>query len=251
MGREAEMKVAEIYESIQGEGPHVGQPTTFVRFGGCNLRCPGWGSGLLPDGTEVLGCDTIFAVYPEWRHTWESKDVADIVGPIDTENVTLTGGEPFIQRSKELEDLHSLLFEEGHTIDIFTNGSQVFPEWVSFDMVTLIVDYKLPGSGEYGAFNEDNIKMLGNGPQHLALGLVRPEKHAMKFVCKDEHDFMVAIEDIDTYKFTEFMQIFFGVVWDVEFTAADLAPLIMEHAPYAKLNIQTHNLIWPVHERRR
>ena len=247
------MKVVEIYESLQGEGPHVGQATTFVRFGGCNLRCPGWGSGLLPDGSEVLGCDTIFAVYPEWRHTWKKMDVVDIVGPINTTNVTLTGGEPFIQRMSEMDDLFDLLFEEGHTVDIFTNGSRKFPEWVKMDAVTLIVDYKLPGSGEYGAFDGTNVQMLGPYPTatHLALEHERPEKHAIKFVCKDVNDFNTAMEDIQTYKFDEFMQIYFGVVWDVEFTAADLAPLILEHAPFAKLNIQTHNIIWPALERQR
>ncbi len=234
-----EMKVVEVYESIQGEGPHVGQPTTFVRFGGCNLRCPGWGQGELPDGTEVLGCDTIFAVYPEWRHTWKKMDVVDIAGPINTTNVTLTGGEPFIQRTSELEDLHSLLFEEGHTIDIFTNGSRPFPEWVTRKGVTLIVDYKLPGSGEYGAYRQLNTARLNL------------HKDAIKFVCKDTHDFMVALEDIELHRFDLYAQVYFGVVWDVEFTAADLAPLILEHAPYAKLNIQTHNIIWPALERRR
>ncbi len=245
------MKVVEIYESIQGEGPHVGQPTTFIRFGGCNLRCPGWGQGELPDGSIVPGCDTIFAVYPEWRHTWKKMDVVDIVGPINTTNVTLTGGEPFIQRSSELEDLHSLLFEEGHTIDIFTNGTREFPQWVTYDMVTLIVDYKLPGSGEYGSFNEKNIGMLSSRTWQDVFGKSRPENHAMKFVCKDEHDFMIAMDTIAMHNFDSYLQVYFGVVWDVEFTAADLAPLIMEHAPYAKLNIQTHNLIWPALERRR
>ncbi len=233
------MKVAEIYESIQGEGPHVGQPTTFVRFGGCNLRCPGWGQGELPDGSIVSGCDTIFAVYPEYRHTWESMSPGDIHNEIGTENVTFTGGEPFIQRSKDLGALAWRLEDQNHTIDIFTNGSQLFPEWVQGDGVTLIVDYKLPGSGEYGAYNHHNSNLL-----------IR-HKDAIKFVCKDEADFLVAIKDITMYDFSKRAQIYFGVVWDVEFTAADLAPLILEHAPFAKLNIQTHNLIWPALERRR
>jgi len=177
--------------------------------------------------------------------------VVDIVGPINTENVTLTGGEPFIQRISEMDDLFDLLFEEGHTVDIFTNGSRKFPEWVKMDAVTLIVDYKLPGSGEYGAYNEFNTPMLGPSLAHLALDRERIQKHAVKFVCKDEHDFMVALEDIELHRFDQYAQIYFGVVWDVEFTAADLAPLILEHAPFAKLNIQVHNLIWPALERRR
>ena len=35
-----EANLVEIFSSFQGEGPHVGQSTLFVRFGGCDLRCP-------------------------------------------------------------------------------------------------------------------------------------------------------------------------------------------------------------------
>ena len=31
--------LVEIFSSVQGEGPHVGETTLFVRFGGCDLRC--------------------------------------------------------------------------------------------------------------------------------------------------------------------------------------------------------------------
>ena len=31
--------LVEIFSSVQGEGPHVGQSTLFVRFGECDLRC--------------------------------------------------------------------------------------------------------------------------------------------------------------------------------------------------------------------
>lgn len=36
-GRAADL--VEIFSSIQGEGPHVGAATLFVRFAGCDLRC--------------------------------------------------------------------------------------------------------------------------------------------------------------------------------------------------------------------
>ena len=31
--------LVEVFSSVQGEGPHVGEPTLFVRFGECDLRC--------------------------------------------------------------------------------------------------------------------------------------------------------------------------------------------------------------------
>ena len=120
------MKLCEIYESIQGEGPNTGEPTTFVRFGGCNLRCPGWGEGVLPDGTVVPGCDTVFAVYPEWRSTWLKKapqEVADQVSDYP-QRVCITGGEPLIQAPKQMEELITILRGRHHTIDLFTNGSK-------------------------------------------------------------------------------------------------------------------------------
>jgi organic radical activating enzyme len=33
------VNLVEIFSSVQGEGPHVGQSTLFIRFGECDLRC--------------------------------------------------------------------------------------------------------------------------------------------------------------------------------------------------------------------
>lgn len=34
-----ELRVSEIFESVQGEGASAGLPAIFVRLAGCNLRC--------------------------------------------------------------------------------------------------------------------------------------------------------------------------------------------------------------------
>jgi 7-carboxy-7-deazaguanine synthase len=235
------MKVVEVYTSIQGEGPHAGEPTTFIRFGGCNLRCAGWGSGELPDGTTVGGCDTIFAVYPEWRTTWGTEGVDSILRqvPHRPRRICITGGEPLIQPTQGMEALVRDLFTRGHTIDLFTNGTKALPLWTDDSRVTVVMDYKLPGSGEYGKFLHSNVDRIV--PNHLYL----------KFVCKDLSDFEMAVLDIEGMELNKKAKILFGIVWDGDLTNQELSALILKRAPYADLNVQMHNHIWPPNERGR
>jgi 7-carboxy-7-deazaguanine synthase len=238
------MKLSEVYSSVQGEGPNVGEPTTFVRFGGCNLRCPGWGEGELPDGRIVQGCDTVFAVYPEWRSSWNSITVNDLLDEIPTspQRVCITGGEPLIQRQAEINQLAEMLIGRGQTIDLFTNGSRLLKnhEWSYHPSVTVVMDYKLPSSGEYGSFESVNWYSL------------RP-KDAIKFVVADENDVdtaLVVLEQFGGIK-VDRPQVYFGVVWDKDITEGELVDIIGTYYPEGKLNIQTHKYLWDPEERRR
>ena len=228
------MRLCEVYESLQGEGPNTGEPTTFVRFGGCNLRCPGWGEGELPDGTIVPGCDTVFAVYPEWGSTWDKNTPAEVAALVNDfpQRVCITGGEPLIQAPKRMQEFVSLLRLSGHTIDLFTNGSKELPVWAKMPYTTVIMDYKLPGSGEYGSFDDDNWQGLNS-------------KDAIKFVCKDDLDFGTAMNVIEEHLAPYYggPQVYFGVVWGVD--PSWLAGRLAEYPKLkAMMNLQTHKYVF-------
>ena len=57
-------KINELFYSLQGEGYHTGTPALFIRFSGCNLKCPfcdtqheegRWIDDALIDGLHRLG----------------------------------------------------------------------------------------------------------------------------------------------------------------------------------------------------
>lgn len=231
------MNLSEVYTSVQGEGPNTGKPTTFVRFGGCNLRCQGWGEGTLPDGTVVRGCDTVFAVYPEWKGTWNSIESEELLSrvPDSPRRVCITGGEPLIQRSKELAIFVESLLDRGYEIDLFTNGSRPLSRhpWVQNSEVTVTMDWKLPGSEEGTTFDPTNLAWVG-------------EKDAIKFVCKNVFDFDSALGHIKWAEESQYglqAQVWFGPVWG-EMDPAQLAELVESNYPEGRLNIQTHKYIW-------
>lgn len=229
------MRLSEIYLSVQGEGPNVGVPTVFVRFGGCNLRCPGW------------PCDTPYAIDPAtYRHEWETMDVDDVVsmikqmaGWLDCYNVCLTGGEPFLQKKEELEELAKALWQipEVETVECFSNGTLVYPSWTS-DYINFIMDWKLPGSGE----DPENKTRLRN-LEHLNLG------DSVKFVCKDRDDFNYAHR-----LWTQYLQhrgeieVYYGVVWDA-MENSDLIELVLANGLPWRLNVQVHNYVFDRNKR--
>lgn len=112
-------KVNEIFYTLQGEGAHSGIPAVFVRFSGCNLRCP-W-------------CDTEFAGYSEMTAEEIVKEVENLYDvPNERHKMcVLTGGEPSLQTDEELV---KALHEAGFYICIETNGTRPLSkgiDWVT------------------------------------------------------------------------------------------------------------------------
>ncbi|WP_455757049.1 7-carboxy-7-deazaguanine synthase QueE [Sulfurimonas sp.] len=125
--------LVEHFYSIQGEGKYTGRPSLFIRLGGCNMKCEGFAcTETAPDGVEVLGCDTVYAVNKEhFSQNWvpinkatELLSILDLYELPDAVDVVLTGGEPLIYANdfifiEFLNELHN----NGHRICFETNGS--------------------------------------------------------------------------------------------------------------------------------
>lgn len=89
----------------------MGRPCVFVRFAGCNLRCP-W-------------CDT--DIRP--RFTLELDDLVAEVRGFRAKSVVLTGGEPTI--AKGMPELVAALKRDGYWIAVETNGTND-ADWLAF-----------------------------------------------------------------------------------------------------------------------
>ncbi len=117
--REPSVRIAEIFDSIQGEGLYTGERSLFVRTTGCNLRC--W------------FCDTPYTSWhPEgFLVPWE--DVVKNVGSFGVTHVVLTGGEPLLQ--PQIVPLSKALRKEGHIVTVETAGTVYRP--VAADLMSL------------------------------------------------------------------------------------------------------------------
>lgn len=103
--------LVEIFESLQGEGRNTGRPCVFVRFAGCNLKCP-W-------------CDTNVSR----RFSLSLADLVSEVKSFKARSVVLTGGEPSL--AEGMPELVAGLKKEGFWIAVETNGTSS-PDWFQF-----------------------------------------------------------------------------------------------------------------------
>lgn len=167
------LRIAEIFgPTIQGEGALIGEPTVFVRAGGCDYRCS-W-------------CDSLHAVESHYRHSWAPMSAEEIwrkVRQLSGEQpltVSLSGGNPAIQ---DFGPLISMGRAAGYRFACETQGS-VARRWFS-DLDTLVLSPKPPSSGEspdWDAFN--SCRTAG----------ARARQQVMKIVVFDDVDYQWARE---------------------------------------------------------
>jgi len=123
------MIINDIFNSIDGEVNQWGQGrlSTFVRFAGCNLRCP--------------YCDTLQARdVRDGTYMAVNEVIADIEW-LGCRKVTITGGEPLVQRQAVIDLVASLKRKKAsYLISVETNGSLLIIPHLD---VNWVVDYKL------------------------------------------------------------------------------------------------------------
>lgn len=151
--------VDEIYGPvIQGEGPVIGMPTVFVRFGGCDYRCS-W-------------CDSLHAVLPENKARWERLTALEVMDRIERlagpgAVVTLSGGNPALQ---DLDYLIREGRERGYRFAIETQGSRPQPWFCLLEHVVL--SPKPPSSGVRTDWAALEASIVSSEPAAVSLKVV-------------------------------------------------------------------------------
>lgn len=112
-------KVNEIFLSLKGEGLWSGEPMLFVRFSGCNMKCP--------------KCDTHFN---DPINEMTERDIYEALINLSSsaKKVVITGGEPTIQN---LSHLLEFLKSVGYSLHLETNGSISCAYISCFDWIAL------------------------------------------------------------------------------------------------------------------
>lgn len=166
------MRIAELFQSKQGEGLWTGVKSTFVRFIGCNLRC-----GF---------CDTTYA-------SWQSEEGEDLtveeiafrVAQYKNRHAVLTGGEPMLY--SELIPLTEELARQDIKITIETAGTIDLP--VKCDLIS--ISPKLSNSTPFGApdaaikLHETNRKRID-----VVKKLIARYPYQLKFVVNQPEDLL-------------------------------------------------------------
>jgi len=204
------LRVYEIFYSIQGESNTIGYPTTFVRLTGCPLRC--------------VYCDTEYAF-----HGGQWMSLVDILTAIKTHktpHITITGGEPLAQ--KACIPLITKLCDENYNVAIETSGALDISEVDS--RASIVMDLKTPGSGECDRNRMQNLQKLSR-------------KDLIKIVICDIDDYKWARSIVEKYQLNNICEVIFSPSYG-QLNPTDLAEWILGDELQVRMQVQLHKILW-------
>ncbi|GHS93990.1 7-carboxy-7-deazaguanine synthase [Bacteroidia bacterium] len=109
------LKVKEIFYSLQGEGGRQGEASIFIRLSGCNLKCD--------------FCDTDFS----GGETMELLQILSVIRQYPCRWIIWTGGEPALQLTEEV----IVFFErEGYSQAIESNGHYLLSDLLNYTVIS-------------------------------------------------------------------------------------------------------------------
>lgn len=206
----AQLKIFEIFYSLQGESSRVGLPTIFIRLSGCPMRCH--------------YCDTAYAF--QGGVMMDIDDIMETIKKYNTRYVTVTGGEPLAQ--KEVLSLLKVLADQNYDVSLETGGGISIKE--VDPRIKIILDIKTPESGEEKKNHWENLNLI-----HA--------KDEIKFVLCSREDYDWAKKILDQYKLTEKCHVLFSPVYQ-KLNTTDLGNWILQDQLPVRLQIQLHKLLW-------
>ena len=205
-----QLKIFEIFYSLQGESSRVGLPTIFIRLSGCPMRCH--------------YCDTAYAFQGGSMMTVD--EIMETIKKYDTRYVTVTGGEPLAQ--KEVLSLLKVLADQNYEVSLETGGGLSIKE--VDPRIKIILDIKTPESGEEKKNYWDNLNLIHS-------------KDEIKFVLCSREDYDWAKKILNQYKLTEKCDVLFSPVYQ-KLNTTDLGNWILEDQLPVRMQIQLHKLLW-------
>ena len=207
-----DLRIAEIFLSIQGESSHAGRPCAFVRLTGCPMRC--------------VWCDSEYTFTVGTRMSFD--EISSKLNSFNCKLVEVTGGEPLAQ--KNVFPFITTLCDLGYEVLIETGGF-VSTEKVD-ERAKIILDVKCPASGESKRNHWANLEQLNS------------EKDEVKFVIANLEDWEFAKEIIEKYDLqNRTKEILVSPVFGIE-NLAEIAETIAKSNLKVRLNLQLHKYIW-------
>lgn len=218
------LKVTSIFLTLDGECTWGGplQWSVFVRLGGCNLRC--WKSSGFCDAPHSLS-----SKYPHPELTvWETFLKILTAGGL-CKRVTITGGEPLLQKNQVFE-LVTRLRVNSFTTTLETGGSIGLTKRELGEFSHVIWDVK-PPSTEMSQMM--NWRMMAN---LRAFDFV-------KCVISDKQDFIWFQQQLKAWP--TFAHVAVGPRWGY-LEPAEIVEWMRESGLIEwRLNLQMHKYIWP------